>query len=148
MIFLAEDRRDLKVKSFLRRHVRMVEFRSGHFEFNMVGNPPAGLLQEVKHKVESWTRLRWNFVVSDKDGLPTLEEIEAAEKDNQMERARSHPAVKALMKAFDGARIVDVRIRESKPEILPPAPEDDSLDDSTEEGFPASGAEGLDDFYE
>ena len=66
------------------------------------------------------------FVVSDKEGLPTLEEIEAAEKDNQMEKARSHPAVAALLKAFDGARIVDVRIKEPAIEALPPAPEEES----------------------
>jgi len=144
LVFLAEDKRDLKVKAFLRRHIRLIEFGSGHFEFNLVGNPPRDVLQAVKKAVENWTRMRWNFVVSDKEGLPTLEEIEAAEKDNQMERARSHPAVIALLKAFDGARIVDVRIRDRQIEALPPAPEE--AEEDLTSGSDAGN--GLDDFYD
>ncbi len=144
LIFLAEDKRDLKVKTFLRRHIRLVDFRSGHFEFNLVGHPPRENLQMVKKTVEAWTGMRWNFVISDKEGLPTFEEIEAAEKDNQMERARSHPAVVALLKTFDGARIVDVRIRDTRVETLPPAPEEDG--DAAENGEMPAG--GLDDFFE
>ncbi len=140
LIFLSEDKRDIKTKTYLRSHVRLVEFRSGYFEFNQVGATSRESLQHLKQQLENWTRIRWNIVISDKEGLPTLEEIEAAEKDNQMEKARSHPAVAAIMKAFEGARIVDVRIKETKAEVLPPAPEEPDGDPDADEG--------LDDFYE
>ena len=143
LIFLAEDKRDIKTKTYLRRHVRLVEFRSGYFEFNQVGQVSRDALQSVKQQLENWTRIRWTIVISDKEGLPTLEEIEAAEKDNQMERARSHPAVVALMRAFDGARIVDVRIKEAVIEALPPVPEED-----TDGAFVEEPDRGLDDFFE
>ncbi len=100
-------------------------------------------LQIVKQQLENWTRIRWTIVISDKEGLPTLEEIEAAEKDNQMERARSHPAVVALMRAFEGARIVDVRIKEAAIEALPPVPEEE-----TDGPLVAEPDRGLDDFFE
>jgi len=137
LIFLCEDKRDLKTKTYLRRHVRLIDFKSGYFEFRQVGNASREALQSVKNQLERWTRMRWNFVISDKEGLPTFEELEAAEKDNQMEKARSHPAVAAIMKAFDGARIVDVRIKEKTLDALPAAPEEYETPD-----------EGLDDFFE
>lgn len=143
LIFLAEDKRDIKTKTYLRRHVRLVEFRPGYFEFNQVGSVSRDALQTVKQQLENWTRIRWNIVISDKEGLPTIEEIDAAEKDNQMEKARSHPAVAALMKAFEGARIVDVRIKEALNEALPPVPEDES-----DETIGIDADQGLDDFFE
>jgi DNA polymerase-3 subunit gamma/tau len=139
LIFLCEDKRDLKAKTYLRRNVRLVDFRSGYFEFNQVGNPPRENLQYLKSRVEEWTSIRWNFVVSDKEGLPTLEEIDAAEKDQQIEKARSHPAVAAILKAFDGSRIIDVRINNQLVgEALPEAPDDDATPDT----------DSLDDFYD
>jgi len=141
LIFLAEDKRDIRVKLFLRRNVRLVSFKSGTLEFNLVGDPPREVLQHAKERLEAWTRLRWNFIISDKEGLPTIEEIELAEKSSQIEKARSHPTVKAVLEAFEGARIVDVRIREKAEEGLAPAEED------TAEDMPADGG-NLDDFFE
>lgn len=141
LIFLTEDKRDIKTKTYLRRNVRLIDFKSGYFEFNQVGYSSRESLQHLKQQLEKWTRIRWNIVISDKEGLPTLEEIEAAEKDSQMEKARSHPAVAALMKAFDGARIVDVRIKEPDIIGLAPAPEDEQEIDTDND-------QGLDDFYE
>jgi DNA polymerase-3 subunit gamma/tau len=131
LIMLTEEKRDLKAKTYLRRHVRLIEFRKGHIEFNLAGDPPLEGLQDLKRKIEEWTGHRWDLVVSAKDGMPTLEEIERAEFEQRLEDARSHPAVAAILKNFEGARIVDVRIKEKTADTLPPAPdeEDSGLDD-------------------
>lgn len=139
MLFLAEDRRDLKVKSFLKRNVKLVECRSGYLEYNLVGNPPRENVMHFSKKLEEWTGVRWALVISQKDGLPTIEEIERAELNDKLESARSHPAVEAIMKAFEGARIVDVRIK-AEQEELPVAP--------IEEGDEVVTQDGLDDFFE
>ncbi|WP_075995418.1 DNA polymerase III subunit gamma/tau [Salaquimonas pukyongi] len=141
LVFLAEDKRDIRVKLFLRRNVRLVAFKSGTLEFNLVGDPPHEILQHVKERLERWTRLRWNFIISDKEGLPTLEEIELAEKSSQIEKARSHPTVRAVLEAFEGARIVDVRIRETADEGLPAAGEEAGDEPANDDG-------NLDDFFE
>ena len=141
LIFLAEDKRDLKAKAFLKRHVRLIECRNGHLEFNQVGNPPREMLQYLGRKLEEWTGTRWALVISQQEGMPTLEEIERSEMHDKLENARSHPAVEAIMKAFEGARIVDVRIR-AEHEELPEAPPEDT--DDEEDGPEA----GLDDFFE
>ncbi|MFK7902179.1 MAG: DNA polymerase III subunit gamma/tau [Nitratireductor sp.] len=147
LLFLAEDRRDLKAKTFLKRNIRLVECKNGYLEYNLVGNPPREATQHFAKKIEEWTGTRWALVISQKDGLPTIEEIERAELNQKLEDARSHPAVAAIMKAFDGARIVDVRIR-AEQEALPPAPEEDDDDDLNASNTSGSGDANLDDFFE
>lgn len=143
MLFLAEDRRDLKVKTFLKRNVKLVECRSGYLEYNLVGNPQRENVMHFSKKLEEWTGIRWALVISQKDGLPTIEEIERAELNDKLENARSHPAVEAIMKAFEGARIVDVRIRAEQEEMPVAAIEED--DDTAES---TGSNDGLDDFFE
>ena len=137
LIFLAEDMRDLKAKMFLRSHVRLVSISHGKLIFNQAGHPPADSISHLGAKLKEWTGTQWQLMLSDEDGLPTLEEIEQAENRDRMERARAHPAVSAIMKAFDGAKIVDVRIRQQEEAIPEAAPEDDEDEGS-----------GLDDFFE
>lgn len=134
LIFLAEDKRDLKAKGFLKRHIRLVECRDGYLEYQQAGNPPREMVQYLGKKLEEWTGTRWTLVVSQKEGMPSLEEIERAEMQDKLDNARSHPAVEAIMKAFDGARIVDVRIRDEQSEAEDGVVEiieedDDTLDD-------------------
>lgn len=147
MLFLAEDRRDLKVKTFLKRNVKLVECRSGYLEYNLVGNPTRENVMHFSKKLEEWTGIRWALVISQKDGLPTIEEIERAELNDKLENARSHPAVEAIMKAFEGARIVDVRIR-AEQEELPSAPVEDDGDEAGEANESVGQQDGLDDFFE
>jgi DNA polymerase-3 subunit gamma/tau len=137
LIFLAEDMRDLKAKMFLRSHVRLVSISHGKLIFNLAGHPPSDSMAHLGAKLKEWTGTQWQLMLSDEDGLPTLEEIEQAENRDRMERARAHPAVSAIMKAFDGARIVDVRIRQQE-EVIPEAAPEDEEDDGS----------GLDDFFE
>ncbi|MCB1385731.1 MAG: DNA polymerase III subunit gamma/tau [Nitratireductor sp.] len=142
LIFLAEDKRDLRTKLFLKRHVRLVSFKSGALEFGLANDPPRELIYHAKGRIEAWTRLRWNFIISDKEGLPTLDEIENAEKSTQIEKARSHPAVKAILAAFEGARIVDVRIRDAAPQT----PGGEAVPDDPDAA--EAGEDSLDDFFE
>jgi len=147
MLFLAEDRRDLKVKTFLKRNVKLVECRSGYLEYNLVGNPQRENVMYFSKKLEEWTGIRWALVISQKDGLPTIEEIERAELNDKLENARSHPAVEAIMKAFEGARIVDVRIRAEQEEMpIAAIEEDDEEDDDASDNTGSN--DDLDDFFE
>lgn len=134
LIFLTEDKRDLKAKSFLKRHFKLVECRHGYLEYQQAGNPPREMLQYLGKKLEEWTGTRWTLVVSQKEGMPTLDEIERAEMQDKLDNARSHPAVDAIMKTFDGARIVDVRIKNEEDGVVEIIEEEDD--------------ENLDDFFE
>jgi DNA polymerase-3 subunit gamma/tau len=70
--------------------------------------------------------VNWFVSVSQKEGGPTLAEAEARSRDDAISDARSDPAVAAVLAAFPGARILDVR--------MPPAP--DAADPDEADGGP------------
>ncbi|MEM9277242.1 MAG: DNA polymerase III subunit gamma/tau [Pseudomonadota bacterium] len=130
LIFLVEDKRDLALKTAIKRHIRLVSFADGRIEMNLVENPSREFLPMLGKRLEEWTGKRWMLSVSKEDGAPTLAELERAENEARLDDAKSDPAVEAIMKQFPGAKIVDIRIREEETELVPQAPDgDDSLDE-------------------
>ena len=132
LIFLVEDKRDLALKTAIKRHVRLVSFAEGRIEMNLVENPARDFLTVLGKRLEQWTGKRWMLSISKEEGAPTLGEQEAMENAAQMDDARADPAVEAIMAQFPGARIVDIRIREEG--IDTPEEEDpDLINDNPEE---------------
>jgi len=134
LVLLAEDRRDIMMRTCLRRHVRLVSFADGRMEFNLAGNPPPNFVQELSSRLQAWTGKRWIIAASSAGGAPTMEEAEQAEQADRNAAASSDPAVEAILARFPGARIVDVRMR---------APEQAETDIA-----PGEPGAGLDDFYD
>lgn len=131
LILLSEDKRDIKLRTLLRKNVRLVSFSDGRIEFNLIGNPPPDFVSELGARLQVWTGRRWTIAVSREGGAPTLEESEAAEVESRTEAARSDPAVEAILSQFPGARIVDVRVRETELPLQADIPEDpEDLDDT------------------
>ena len=126
LIFLVEDKRDLALKTMVKRHVRLVSFIDGRMEMNLVENAPRDFLATLGKRLEEWTGKRWMLSISSEQGQPTLAEQEASENEARMDDAKADPAVEAIMSQFPGARIIDIRVREE--ETLPPAPEEKDED--------------------
>ena len=130
LIFLVEDKRDLALKTAIKRHIRLVSFSDGRIEMNLVGNPARDFLTTLGKRLEEWTGKRWMLSVSKEEGAPTLADQERAENEARMDDARSNPAVEAILRKFPGAKIVDIRIREDEADLIPQSPDDDdSLDE-------------------
>ena len=137
LIFLVEDKRDLAMKTYLRRNVRVVSFSDGRMEVNLVENPPKTFLTDLSKKLQAWTGKRWMISTSSQEGAPTLDAIEQAETAAIVEQARTDPTVEAILERFPGSRIIDVRIRL-----------EEALEDGEVEGAEDEGEDGLDDFFE
>jgi DNA polymerase-3 subunit gamma/tau len=128
LIFLVEDKRDLALKTMIKRHVRLVSFVDGRMEMNLIENAPRDFLGTFGKRLEEWTGKRWVLSISKEQGHPTLAEQEASENEARMDDAKADPAVEAIMAQFPGAKIIDIRVREE--EALPEAPpekDDDEL---------------------
>ena len=132
LIYLAEDKRDLQIKSWLRHHVQLVGFEDARMEFSITGNPPPSFIPDLQYRLKLWTGKRWNLVISREKGKPSLEEVDRAEEKSIFDSARADPVVEAILVKFPGAKVVDVRIRQE--EVLGQAIE--------------ANSQGLDDFFE
>jgi DNA polymerase-3 subunit gamma/tau len=89
---LFAERREALIASQLRTFVHLVRFEPGHIEFR-----------------QQWTGRRWVVAVSSARGEATLTEREAAAEAALKDEAARHPAVKAVLDAFPGAKILEVR---------------------------------------
>jgi DNA polymerase III subunit gamma/tau len=133
IILLAEERRDIKMRTLLRKNVRLVSFADSRMEINLAGDPPPDFLPELGRRLLEWTGRRWTIAVSREGGQPSIEESERAEAGALVDSAREDPTVKAIIDRFPGARIVDVKLRTEEPESMfgseDVPPDDERLED-------------------
>ncbi|MEM1365698.1 MAG: hypothetical protein AAGH82_08085, partial [Pseudomonadota bacterium] len=134
LVKLAEQNRDLRVKNALRNDLRIVELSPPNLTFSLVEGADQRIVQLLMERLQKWTGARWIIAVSQEEGAPTLAETDARTKSERMADAEANPAVHAVLNAFPGARVVDVRLREAMQSA------------ATDEQFPTNPEEPDDEF--
>ncbi|MES2905545.1 MAG: DNA polymerase III subunit gamma/tau [Pseudomonadota bacterium] len=126
LIALCTEKKDIPLRVALERGVHLVRFEQGKIELRLNDAAPATLLRDLQKKLADWTGQRWLIAVSSEAGASTLAESREEKKREITEGVRAHPAVQAVLEQFPGAKIVDVRIRDTAPQ--PPSFEDEERD--------------------
>lgn len=115
LVQLFVERREGLVAGQLKSAVHLVRYEPGRLEFRPGRAAPANLSNRVAKFLDEWTGRRWLVAVSDAPGAPTLQEQEQAAVQARYDAALAHPLVQAVLGAFAGAKLAEVR------DILPPA---------------------------
>ena len=89
--------------------VHLVRFELGRIELRPTAKAPANLTNRMTTCLNDWTGMRWVISVSGDLGAPTLKEQAQAVEAEMRRRASEHPLVKAVLDAFPGAVIDQVR---------------------------------------
>lgn len=143
VVALASRHRDITMKLALERDVRLVRFEQGRIEFALAANGNRLLANDLSKRLKEWTGQTWLVAVVNAEGAATLREQAAAARDKRENDAASHPAVRAVLERFPGARIVDVRDPRAQESETPAAaadgdgglPEFEPLFDDSEPDF-------------
>jgi DNA polymerase-3 subunit gamma/tau len=109
LVKLFADRKEGILEYHLAASVRLVRFEPGVVELNTLPAAPSNLANRVGSLLSEWTGRRWVIGISSAVGGPTLMETDQAHKNAAMDSARASPTVVALMGAFPGTTITDVR---------------------------------------
>ncbi|MGX1790620.1 DNA polymerase III subunit gamma/tau [Bosea sp. NPDC055332] len=109
VVALASRQRDITMKLALERDVRLVRFEQGRIEFALAEHGNRMLANDLSKRLKEWTGQTWLVAVVNAEGTATLREQAAAARDKRENDAANHPAVRAVMERFPGARIIDVR---------------------------------------
>lgn len=109
LVALASRQRDITMKLALERDIRLVRFEQGRIEFALAESGNRLLANDLSKRLKEWTGQTWLVAVVNAEGTATLREQAAAARDKRENDAANHPAVRAVMERFPGARIVDVR---------------------------------------
>ncbi|WP_186417019.1 DNA polymerase III subunit gamma/tau [Bosea sp. CS1GBMeth4] len=143
VVALASRHRDITMKLALERDVRLVRFEQGRIEFALAANGNRLLANDLSKRLKEWTGQTWLVAVVNAEGAATLREQAAAARDKRENDAANHPAVRAVLERFPGARIVDVRDPRAQESDMPASaaggdgdlPEFEPLFDDSEPDF-------------
>jgi DNA polymerase-3 subunit gamma/tau len=109
--------RDVKLLVEVEKGVRLVRYAPGRIEFEPAPDAPAELAQRLAHRLQTWTGARWVVSVVGSGGAPTVAEAREAERLAAFGDVQSLPLVRAALKVFPDAKVVEVR------SLLPPPEE-------------------------
>ncbi len=109
LVALASRQRDITMKLALERDVRLVSFEPGRIEFALANSSNRHFATDLSKRLKDWTGQTWLVALANTEGAPTLREQAEAARGKRESDAASHPAVRAVLERFPGARIVDVR---------------------------------------
>ncbi len=106
---LFSDRREGALYGYLVETVHLVRLEPGRLELRLKPAAPSSLPAKVSQFLTEWTGTRWFVALSDSPGEPTLADQDKADQRRAQSEAEANPVVRAVLDAFSGARIIDIR---------------------------------------
>jgi DNA polymerase-3 subunit gamma/tau len=113
--------------TYLREGAHLVTFQKDRIELALAPGLPRDIAGRLSEALLALTGRRWLIALSQGPGAPTLAETEAANRRRLIEAVAEESAVRAVLDAFPGATIVD--IREARREATPTAAAGDGSPD-------------------
>jgi DNA polymerase-3 subunit gamma/tau len=122
LVRLFEDRHESVLAAMLHDRVRPVRHAPPVIEIAPAGDLPRDFAQRVASCLGHWTGQRWTVVMAAAGNSPTLAEL----AEEALARLPEDPALRPLLAAFPGARILDY---EPEAAAAPGAPDGEQLVD-------------------
>ncbi len=109
VIELIRANRDVKLLVEVEGCLRLAAYQPGRIEFTPTDNAPSDLAQRLGSALQRWTGNRWGVTLVNGSDAPTIIETRDAAELAIKAEAAEHPLVKAVLEAFPGAVIEEVR---------------------------------------
>ncbi|MBE0553819.1 MAG: DNA polymerase III subunit gamma/tau, partial [Rhodobacteraceae bacterium] len=113
IVELIRDKRDMTLLFEVESCLRLVRYAPGRIEFEPTPDAAPDLASRLSQRLQGWTGARWGVSVVSSGGQPTISE----ERDRSLNEARAeaaqNPLVQAVLAAFPGAEIADIRSAEA-----------------------------------
>jgi DNA polymerase-3 subunit gamma/tau len=112
--------------------IRLVRYSPGRIEFQPTGDARPDLAAQLGQRLQMWTGARWGVSVVSEGGAPTIAEQRDQARLAAEAEAMTNPLVQAVMAAFPGAKIAEIRT----PAALAAAAEAEALPEVEDEWDP------------
>ncbi|UWQ19176.1 DNA polymerase III subunit gamma/tau [Jannaschia sp. M317] len=111
IVELIRANRDVKLLVEVETGVRLVRYSPGRIEFEPTPDAAPDLAARLAGRLQGWTGVRWAVSLVTEGGAPTLAETRDAQARKTEAEALAHPMTQAVLQAFPGARLLEVRTR-------------------------------------
>ena len=113
VVDLIREKRDMLLLKEVEDGVKLVRYASGRIEFQPSPLARADLAARLSQRLQGWTGSRWGISVVNEGGAATLAEERDAEENAARAEALENPLVQAVLTAFPGAKIAEIRTPEA-----------------------------------
>ena len=113
VIELIRQKRDMLLLNEVESGVRLARYAPGRIEFEPASGAKPDLAARISQRLQGWTGARWGVSVVSTGGQPTIAETRNTELAQVRAEAAENPIVQAILTAFPGARITEVRSPEA-----------------------------------
>ena len=100
-------KRDARLKVHIEDNASLVKFdaNAGTIDLFLMPGAPLEIANELREKLQRWTNKRWIVALSKARGDLPLGEVRRQREAAELESLKQHPAVKAVLEAFPGAKM-------------------------------------------
>ena len=113
VVALIREKRDMRLLVEVETTLRLVRYAPGRIEFEPTANAAPDLAARLGQRLQGWTGGRWGVSVVSSGGAPTIAEVQDQDLNAAKAEAMSNPLVQAVMAAFPGTKITEIRTQES-----------------------------------
>jgi len=113
VVDLIRQKRDMVLLNDVETGLRLARYSPGRIEFEPGPGARPDLAARLGQQLQVWTGVRWGVSVVSSGGAPTIAEAREVELAEVNARASDSPLVQAILTAFPGARITEVRSPEA-----------------------------------
>ena len=109
IVALIRQRRDVQLLVEVETTLRLARFSPGRIEFQPTVNAAPDLASRLSGRLAGWTGARWAVSVVNEGGAATIAETRDKDQLQAEAEASAIPLVQAVMAAFPGAKIIEIR---------------------------------------
>ncbi|MDZ4310224.1 MAG: DNA polymerase III subunit gamma/tau [Cypionkella sp.] len=113
VVELIREKRDMRLLVEIEEGVKLAKYAPGRIEFEPAAGAKPDLAARLSQRLQGWTGARWGVSVVNTGGAPTLAEERDAAQNAAKAEAMENPLVQAVMLAFPGAKISEIRTAEA-----------------------------------
>ncbi|MEO8244132.1 MAG: DNA polymerase III subunit gamma/tau [bacterium] len=113
VVALIRDKRDMKLLYEVEHGLRLARYSPGRIEFEPAPGAAPDLASRLGQRLQGWTGARWGVSVVATGGAATLAEDRDRDQIEAQTEAMANPLVQAVLLAFPGAKITEIRTAEA-----------------------------------
>jgi DNA polymerase-3 subunit gamma/tau len=128
VVALIGEKREVGLQMDVQRYVRPVAFKPGAITYESIEGAPIDLARRLSSRLKDWTGRTWLIAANGQGGGETMIEVDRRKRSEQRAEIEADPFVVAVMQAFPGARIGEIKTLAPAvelPAIPDEAPEED-----------------------